>query len=73
MQTIKAYKTDDGELFESFRSAEQHQAELDLHAWANNQGICSGGPWSTTMVVDCLIEDAEKVRDLLAKIGGGGA
>ena len=70
MEKIRVWRTSDGELFEDETLAGQHQAEIDLVNWAESQGICRGGSWSTDMVVSCLITNAETVRELLEKIAG---
>lgn len=73
MKPISAWKTDDGKVFEDVIQARNHEAVLELEAWAESRGICAGGPWTVDMVVGCLLDDANQVEKSLAKFLEGKA
>lgn len=50
------WKADDGTFYETQQEAEQHERVTRFRRWCD-KNICCGGPWTSRMVADALLEE----------------
>jgi len=67
MKQVKAYQSEDGQIFRNVHEAAARDAKLELEKWADEHSVCRGGEWSQDMVLECLLEHAETVRSILTR------
>lgn len=65
MVRTQTYETTDGKVFVQCQEAVYHQRHIDLEEWADGVSLCRGGEWSRDMVLEALLEDANRVADIL--------
>lgn len=69
IKLISVYQTSDGQLFEVYRDAEKHQAELDFDAWYYNNsclGNYAGSSVECNFMKDWLRENRKVILAFLS-------
>lgn len=61
----EVFITTAGQVFLSETECYRQEAIDRLQAWAEREGVCSGGNWSSAMVIDTMLECAEELSTAL--------
>ncbi len=63
---IEAWRSADGETFNSRVEAETHQARRTVSQILDKAGVGKGGNYSNEMIAECLIENATELQRALS-------
>ena len=63
--TQTVWITTDGKKHTEMDQAIKRQRVLNLYDWADSVGMCRGGEWDQGMVIDAIINDMDKFKDIL--------
>ena len=68
MRRVQAYQTTTGKTFDTYEEAFEDELTQKLIDWADSRGICSGGNWSTAMIVECIREDRKELIKIFQSV-----
>lgn len=62
--TRRMWETSDGKFFDSQTAAEAHEFEYQLMELISDLSWGRGGEWSTTMIVESMLENKHRFQEL---------
>jgi hypothetical protein len=59
------YQTSDGQFFGNFAEAKDRQRRINLRNFLDHHGVCRGGEWDASMILDVLDNNAVELLEAL--------